>query len=32
MRVLPITERIAHVLLFVNFRMVVTLVGQAVLA
>ena len=31
-RVLPVTERIAHVLLFVNFGIVVTLVGQALLA
>lgn len=31
-RVLPVTERIAHVLLFVNFGIVVTLVGQAMWA
>ena len=31
-RVLPTTERVAHVLLFVNFGIVVTLVGQAALA
>ena len=31
-RVLPVTERIAHVFLFVNMGIVVTLVGQALLA
>ena len=31
-RLLPVTERVAHVVLFVNMGIVVTLVGQALLA
>ena len=31
-RVLPITERVAHVLLFINLGVVLTLVGQSLLA